>query len=145
MTRLLISTNVTFVVERMSHVHVHVHVHTCECESTCICVVVQTRLNALACIDRLIDSLEKMMIIEDVLPFLIDITGQDVDIVMAIIGQCNVSLHRLLGLVIFNACSYTIWSPFSSSFPKQYVHGIQWNQRNFSICIAYIVFHFHLT
>ena len=48
------------------------------------------------------------MIIEDVLPFLIDITGQDVDIVMAIIGQHNVALHRLLGLVSFNACSCTV-------------------------------------
>ena len=50
------------------------------------CYVLQTRLNALACVDRLIDSLEKMMIIEEVLPFLAEITCQDVDIIMAIIG-----------------------------------------------------------
>ena len=47
----------------------------------------QTRLNALACIDRLLDSLDKMMILDEVLPFLTEIQGQDVDIIMSVIGM----------------------------------------------------------
>jgi len=48
---------------------------------------VQTRLNALECIDRLLDSLDKMIILDDVLPFLTDIQCSDVDIIMCIVGQ----------------------------------------------------------
>jgi SCY1-like protein 2 len=47
----------------------------------------QTRLNALACIDRLLDSLDKMMILDEVLPFLTEIQVQDVDIIMSVIGM----------------------------------------------------------
>ena len=49
---------------------------------------VQTRLNALECIDRLLDSLDKMIILDDVLPFLTDIQCSDVDIIMSIVGRC---------------------------------------------------------
>ncbi len=54
----------------------------------CCAVCCQTRLNALACIDRLLDSLDKMMILDEVLPFLTESQCQDVDIIMAVIGQC---------------------------------------------------------
>lgn len=46
------------------------------------------RINALTCIDTVLDSLDKMMILDDVLPFLMDITlGQDPKIVMAVVGE----------------------------------------------------------
>ena len=46
------------------------------------------RINALTCIDHVLDSLDKMMILDDVLPFLMDITlGQDAKIVMAVVGM----------------------------------------------------------
>ena len=51
-----------------------------------ITLLLQTKLNALACIDRLVDSLDKMMILDEVLPFLTDIPCQDVDIIMSVIG-----------------------------------------------------------
>jgi len=60
----------------------------CVCVCVCVCVRVQTRLNALECIDRLLDSLDKMIILDDVLPFLTDIQCSDVDIIMSIVGQC---------------------------------------------------------
>ena len=44
----------------------------------------QTRTNALECLNRLIDSLDKMMILEELLPFLTEIQCSDVDIIMAI-------------------------------------------------------------
>ncbi|ESO03808.1 hypothetical protein HELRODRAFT_191964 [Helobdella robusta] len=47
---------------------------------------VLTKLNALACLDRLIDSFDKMTVLEEVLPFLTEITCSDVDITMAIIA-----------------------------------------------------------
>ncbi|XP_060082197.1 SCY1-like protein 2 [Ylistrum balloti] len=47
---------------------------------------VRVRLNALSCIDYLLDSLNKMIILDEVLPFLTDITGHDPDIVMAVVG-----------------------------------------------------------
>ena len=47
----------------------------------------QIRLNALACIDKLLESLDKMMILDEVLPFLTDIQCQDVDIIMSVIGK----------------------------------------------------------
>ena len=45
----------------------------------------QTRANILLCLDRLLDGLEKMYIIEEVIPFLTDITCSDVDIIVAVI------------------------------------------------------------
>ncbi|KAH3782679.1 hypothetical protein DPMN_160598 [Dreissena polymorpha] len=48
---------------------------------------IKMRINALTCIDTVLDSLDKMMILDDVLPFLMDITlGQDPKIVMAVVG-----------------------------------------------------------
>lgn len=48
----------------------------------------QMRINALTCIDTVLDSLDKMIILDDVLPFLMDITlGQDAKIVMAVVGK----------------------------------------------------------
>ncbi|KAL4235553.1 hypothetical protein ACF0H5_003949 [Mactra antiquata] len=45
------------------------------------------RINALTCIDTVLDSLDKMIILDEVLPFLMDITlGQDAKIVMAVVG-----------------------------------------------------------
>lgn len=49
----------------------------------------QIQLNALACIDKLLDSLDKMMILDEVLPFLTELKAQDVDIIMAIIGKSD--------------------------------------------------------
>ncbi|XP_052776231.1 SCY1-like protein 2 isoform X2 [Mya arenaria] len=48
---------------------------------------IKMRINALTCIDTVLDSLDKMIILDDVLPFLMDITlGQEAKIVMAIVG-----------------------------------------------------------
>ena len=52
-----------------------------------ISYLMQIRLNALACIDKLLDSLDKMMILDEVLPFLTNINCQDVDIIMSVIGN----------------------------------------------------------
>lgn len=48
----------------------------------------QIRINALACIDKLLDSLDKMIILDEVLPFLTDISCQDADVVMAVVSKC---------------------------------------------------------
>jgi len=56
------------------------------------------RINALTCINTVLDSLDKMMILDEVLPFLMDITiGQDAKIVMAVVGQ-----HSMLRFIKFN-------------------------------------------
>ena len=47
----------------------------------------QTKKNALECLSRLLDSLDKMVILEEVLPFLTEIQCSDVDIIMAVVGQ----------------------------------------------------------
>ncbi|ESO87504.1 hypothetical protein LOTGIDRAFT_127669 [Lottia gigantea] len=47
---------------------------------------VRLRINALTCIDHMLDSLGKMLILDEVLPFLTDITCQDADVVMAVVG-----------------------------------------------------------
>ena len=49
-------------------------------------VVCQMRINALACMDHLLESLDKMLILDDVLPFLTDITCQDPDVVVAVVS-----------------------------------------------------------
>ena len=52
------------------------------------------RINALTCIDHVLDSLDKMMILDEVLPFLMDITlGQDAKIVMAVVGESMFGLN----------------------------------------------------
>ena len=45
------------------------------------------RLNALLCIDNLLESLDKMIILDELLPFLTDIQCQDAKIVMAVVGK----------------------------------------------------------
>jgi len=50
-------------------------------------VQLQTKKNALECLSRLLDSLDKMVILEEVLPFLTEIQCSDVDIIMAVVGQ----------------------------------------------------------
>ena len=57
-------------------------------------LLVQTRLIALECIDRLLDSLDKMMILDEVLPFLTDIQCSDVDIIMCIVCESSVFNSR---------------------------------------------------
>lgn len=52
-----------------------------------LCCCVKTRLNVLACVDRLLDCLDKMAIIDDILPFLADIQTTEVDIIMTLVGQ----------------------------------------------------------
>ncbi|XP_070194275.1 uncharacterized protein [Littorina saxatilis] len=47
---------------------------------------VKMRINALSCMDHLLESLDKMLILDDVLPFLTDITCQDPDVVVAIVS-----------------------------------------------------------
>jgi SCY1-like protein 2 len=48
------------------------------------------KINALLCIDKLLDKLDKMIILDEVLPFLTDITTyQDTEILMAVIGKYN--------------------------------------------------------
>lgn len=50
--------------------------------------VLQMRINALTCINTVLDSLDKMIILDDVLPFLMDLTlGQDAKIVMSVVGE----------------------------------------------------------
>ena len=51
-----------------------------------MCRGTQARINALACIDRLLDCLDKMVIIDELIPFLAEIQCADVDITMAVIG-----------------------------------------------------------
>jgi len=61
-----------------------------------VCVVaLKTRVNVLMCVDRLLDCLDKMAIIDDVLPFLADIQTSEVDVIMSLVGQCIIhSLFR---------------------------------------------------
>ncbi|KAL8578141.1 hypothetical protein ACOMHN_051696 [Nucella lapillus] len=47
---------------------------------------VKMRINALSCIDHLLESLDKMLILDDVLPFLTDINCQDPDVVVAVVS-----------------------------------------------------------
>ncbi|XP_059143861.1 SCY1-like protein 2 [Physella acuta] len=47
---------------------------------------VKIRINALTCIDHLLDSLDKMLILDNILPFLANISGQDPDVVMCVVG-----------------------------------------------------------
>ncbi|XP_064624679.1 SCY1-like protein 2 isoform X3 [Lineus longissimus] len=48
---------------------------------------IKMKINALLCIDKLLDKLDKMIILDEVLPFLTDITTyQDTEILMAVIG-----------------------------------------------------------
>lgn len=66
------------------------------------CVTWQTRLNALECIDRLLDSLDKMIILDDVLPFLTEIQCSDVDIIMAVVctyEKCVASMNPRRSLI----------------------------------------------
>ena len=64
------------------------------------------RINALTCINTVLDSLDKMMILDEVLPFLMDITiGQDAKIVMAVVGQ-----HSMLRFIKFNTYLKLAWS-----------------------------------
>jgi len=43
-------------------------------------------VNALECINRLVSSLDKMIIIDDIIPFLTEIQCSDADIIMAVLG-----------------------------------------------------------
>jgi len=56
----------------------------------------QTRTNALECLDRLIDSLDKMMILEELLPFLTEIQCSDVDIIMSVVCKSLWTRYRLI-------------------------------------------------
>ncbi|GFO05052.1 scy1-like protein 2 isoform x5, partial [Plakobranchus ocellatus] len=47
---------------------------------------VRIRINALTCIDHLLDSLDKMLILDNILPFLANISGQDPDVIMCVVG-----------------------------------------------------------
>ncbi|BFZ16293.1 hypothetical protein BsWGS_19332 [Bradybaena similaris] len=47
---------------------------------------VKIRVNALTCIDHLLDSLDKMLILDNILPFLANIPGQDPDVIMSVVG-----------------------------------------------------------
>lgn len=44
-------------------------------------------MNALECIGRLLKSLDTMIILEEVLPFLVEIQCSEAEIVMALLGQ----------------------------------------------------------
>jgi len=80
-----------------------------ECmESGSICdrfVALKTRLNVLMCVDRLLDCLNKMSIIDDILPFLAEIQTTDVDVIMSLVGQCvlQCSVHIVI-IVISKPC-----------------------------------------
>ena len=45
------------------------------------------KVNALLCIDKLLDKLDKMIILDEVLPFLTEINYPDTEILMAVIGK----------------------------------------------------------
>ncbi|KAK3783165.1 hypothetical protein RRG08_046959 [Elysia crispata] len=47
---------------------------------------VRIRINALTCIDHLLDSLDKMLILDNILPFLANISGQDPDVITCVVG-----------------------------------------------------------
>eukprot|EP00106_Octopus_bimaculoides_P005507 XP_014772949.1 PREDICTED: SCY1-like protein 2 [Octopus bimaculoides] len=46
---------------------------------------VKMKINALTCIKKLLDSLDKMIILDEVLPFLTEISCQDAEVVMSIV------------------------------------------------------------
>ena len=47
----------------------------------------QMRINALSCINILLDSFDKMLILDSVLPFLTDISCQDSEVVVAVVSK----------------------------------------------------------
>ncbi|CAE1329902.1 SCYL2 [Acanthosepion pharaonis] len=51
---------------------------------------VKMKINALTCIKKLLDSLDKMIILDEVLPFLTEISCQDAEVVMTIIGRYTI-------------------------------------------------------
>ena len=53
----------------------------------------QIRMNSLACIDKLLDSVDKMTILDEVIPFLTEITYQDTEVLMVVIGTSLLSLY----------------------------------------------------
>lgn len=53
----------------------------------CLLNPFKTRLNALECLNRMLDYLDKMMILEEILPFLTDIQCSDADIIMTVVGS----------------------------------------------------------
>lgn len=52
----------------------------------------QLRINALTCIDHMLDSLDKMLILDEILPFLADVSCQDAEVVMTIVGMLTYDL-----------------------------------------------------
>ena len=50
-------------------------------------------MNSLACIDKLLDSVDKMTILDEVIPFLTEITYQDTEVLMVVIGTIHLSLY----------------------------------------------------
>lgn len=77
----------------------------------------QTKLNALACLDRLLDSLDKMIILDEVIPFMTEITCSDVDIVMSVTGKAIVviSWHSSKCQSIFNGrCFFSTFECWSA-------------------------------
>lgn len=64
---------------------------------------VRVKVNALACISKLVDTLDKTLILDEVLPFLIDIKEQDTEIIVCIISKLSFILI-IVGLLIINYC-----------------------------------------
>jgi len=71
-------------------------------------------VNALECINRLVSSLDKMIIIDEVIPFLTDIQCCDADIIMAVLGTAanyesapiQLAQCRFPGLAVSHTLTY---------------------------------------
>ncbi|KAK0064949.1 SCY1-like protein 2, partial [Biomphalaria pfeifferi] len=78
---------------------------------------VKIRINALTCIDHLLDSLDKMLILDNILPFLANITAQDPDVIMCIVV---LPLHPFTVLPLHN--NFSLSPPYHFTTPFHYHH-----------------------
>ncbi|KAH9505382.1 hypothetical protein Btru_058578, partial [Bulinus truncatus] len=60
---------------------------------------VKIRINALTCIDHLLDSLDKMLILDNILPFLANISAQDPDVIMSVVVNFTSMLLQFTSLM----------------------------------------------
>jgi len=67
-----------------------------ERKKTCVLIasIRQTRSTAVQCIGRLLNDIDKMIIVDEILPFLTDIQSSDAEIIMAVIGNSTVCISR---------------------------------------------------
>ena len=88
------------------------------------------RLNALLCIDNLLESLDKMIILDELLPFLTDIQCQDAKIVMAVVGGLYLMYIKCLRCIFYECLNsmnsiktYCTFLVFNIRYPE--MHKVQ--------------------